>query len=180
MLILRGQLLFGTDAFLLRNAARDVLRYPLQRSEEKPVFTIESFSRCIGMPASECLPVLLSMVEEGWLSRDAGDFAAEQRFIQLGAARVGKKALKRAKAEQLLATIVSEARTINREQDGNCDYVREVAVFGSFLDPDKHELGDLDIAYATYRRKSLKRTKWNGWADFWKTSPEGKARIRLK
>jgi len=180
MLIVRGELLFEVDGFLLRNAASDVLQRPLERSVDKPLFDLATFAEPIGMPALECIPVLLAMVKDGWLSHDGDDFAAEQPFVQLGAARIGKQRLLRSKAELLVAKIVDAARSINRDGEEHCDYVTELAVFGSFLDSDKPELGDLDIGYATHRRKPFKKHEWKGWDDFWKRNPEKHALLRLK
>jgi hypothetical protein len=180
MLIVRGELLFGADGFLLRNAASDVLQQPLRHSVDKPLFGLGAFAERIGMPASECMPVLLAMVKDGWLSHDGDDFAAEQPFIQLSAARIGKERLSRSKAEQLVGKIVDAARSVNRDGEANCDYVTELAVFGSFLDSSKPELGDLDIGYATHRRKPFQKHEWKGWDEFWKRNPEKQALLRLK
>jgi hypothetical protein len=180
MLIQRGQRLFGADSFLLRNAASGVLHHPVRHSGDKPVFTLESFARRIGMPLSECSPVLQRMVEKGWLSQEGKDFVAEKPFIQLGAARIGKRQLSRAKAEQLLEKVVAEARELNREENSDCDHIVEIAVFGSFLDDTKMHLGDLDIGYSTRRRKGFARRPWTGWSDFWGKDPERNALKRLK
>lgn len=181
MLIVRGELLFGADAFLLRNAAHAVLEHPLRRSADKPLFSVRTFARRLGMPQSECIPILMAMVQDGWLTQHEHDFAAERPFTQLSAARIGKRRLNRAKAEQLLKRIIEVARAINREVEAECDYVTELAVFGSFLDSGKLEMGDLDLGFSTHRRKPFQKEEWRGWDEFWKRkSPEKQAISRLK
>lgn len=166
MLISRGEQLFGADAVLLYQAAQwlKMRRGGFSLDEEVAIDALE-FAQAIGMPTSECMPVLGEMVSAGWLAlNNVGQYVLQRQFQQLAAARIGKP-LKRAKADLLLAEVVERARAINREAESECDFVLEIAVFGSYLDTTKHALGDIDIGVRTQRRprpkdQPIKRYDW--------------------
>ena len=153
MLISRGQTLFGADAILLHQAAqwikRDCGGFYLTEEKKIDVFL---FSRAIGMPPCECIPVLNAMVKAKWLAKGSGrQYLLKQPFQQLAAARIGKP-LQRAKADLLIAQMIAKAKDINCASESECDFVLEIAVFGSYLDEAKVELGDLDVGIKTQRR----------------------------
>lgn len=131
---------------------RDWGGFDLSGNEKIDVFL---FSRAIGMPQSECISVLNAMVKADWLAQEEnGQYLLKQPFQQLAAARIGKP-LQRAKADLLLAQLIEKAKDVNRASDTECDFVLEIAVFGSYLDEDRAELGDLDIAVKTQKRMGL-------------------------
>jgi hypothetical protein len=53
----------------------------------------------------------------------------------------------RAKADALVAGFIERAKQIN-EDDRFVLCVTELRVFGSYIEPDKADLGDVDIAFA--------------------------------
>lgn len=165
-MISRGQKLFGVDAVMLHQAAqwikRDLGGFDLSGNEKIEAF---QFARAIGMPSSECIPVLCAMVKAEWLTKQRnGQYLLKQPFQQLAAARIGKP-LQRAKADLLIAQMIARAKDINRATESDCGFVLEIAVFGSYLDETRGELGDLDIGIKTQRRLRsqelpLKRFDW--------------------
>jgi predicted nucleotidyltransferase len=152
VLITRGQLLFDVDAVLLFQAAQRIRRLNGGFSAEAEKVSGQLFCESIGMPPIECQPVLEAMVKKGWLkATGSNEYLLERPFIQLAAGRIGTP-LSRAKAEALLRRIVSEAKAINRESKSDSAFVTELAVFGSYLNTDKAELGDIDIGVRTQPR----------------------------
>lgn len=92
--------------------------------------------------------------------------AREKHYVRDGVVRYGKiipgrymlaergwrfsaksliKPLPRKAAKPLIAELIERARTINRTPDF-LFYVRQISVFGSYLDKTASELGDIDIA----------------------------------
>lgn len=61
------------------------------------------------------------------------------------------KPITRAKASILLDGLLKRARAYNADPDKPL-WLDEITVFGSFLDPDAEDFGDLDIHYAFSRR----------------------------
>lgn len=157
MLISRGEKMFGADAVLLFQAAQWIkVRHQGFTLDEEIAIDASEFAQAIGMPASECIPVLSEMVSAGWLAlNNTGQYILLRQFQQLASARIGTP-LKRTKADSLLLEVIERAKAINLEAESECDYVLEIAVFGSYMDDTKHELGDLDIGVKTKRRPRAK------------------------
>jgi predicted nucleotidyltransferase len=57
------------------------------------------------------------------------------------------KRIDRAKADALVAGLIERAKEIN-EDDRFVLRVTELRAFGSYIEPDKNDLGDVDIAFA--------------------------------
>lgn len=180
MLITRGQTLFGADAILIYQAARWIKLerngFTLSGNEK---IDVPLFARAIGMPPSECVPVLNAMAKAKWLTKKRnGQYLLNPPFQQLAAARIGKP-LKRTKADLLLARVIAQAKEINRMPECEYDFVLEITVFGSYLDEAKVEIGDIDIGIKTQRRLCsqelpLKRFDWR------KKSGQGLVKSLLK
>lgn len=151
MVVIRGTQRFGADAVLLWQAVRGVKRYKYQDWKKPNNFSAREFALAIGMPIGECAPVLDAMVSEGWLSKASDSFVMHVPFKQFGAARVGTP-ITRTKAQELLRRAISEAKEINRLDPSDLPVITRRGVFGSYLDPVKEKLGDLDLVVETARR----------------------------
>lgn len=96
---------------------------------------------------------------------DAESAVGDQRWITtvqgnaLAQASFGKP-ISRATAERHLAQVIERATTYNADR-GHLLTVKEIAVFGSYLDPDMDRLGDLDLAVTVVRRD----TNGRRWVD---------------
>ena len=180
MLVARGTKLFGADAVMLHQASQWL-------KEETGGFSIErelriealQFATAIGMPVPECAPVLDALVKAKWLGRSGSQYVVKQPFVQLAMARIGAP-LPRAKADALLGRIVKDAEAINADADSDCAFVLEIAVFGSYLDKAKLELGDLDVGVRLQPRPKRADWKYTGLADLPTRGGEALARKRLQ
>jgi predicted nucleotidyltransferase len=79
-----------------------------------------------------------------WITTMRGNALAQASF---------GKPINRATAERHLAQVVERAATYN----ANANYllsVKEILVFGSYLDPDMDRLGDLDLSVTAVRRET--------------------------
>lgn len=74
--------------------------------------------------------------EDRWITTTAGNALAMASF---------NKPIQRAKAEQLLAGVLERADAYNTD-DTHLLFISRLRVFGSYLDPDADELGDIDLA----------------------------------
>jgi len=74
--------------------------------------------------------------EAGWVTTTAGNALAMASF---------NKPITRAKAEKLLAGVLERADAYNGD-DTHLLTISRLRVFGSYLDPDVDELGDIDLA----------------------------------
>jgi hypothetical protein len=142
MLLQPGQIIFGVDAQLLRNAAR---RCPAP-------FTVEALCLALGAPASEVKKLVKKAVAAGWLNRvDNAEpvYDEAEDWARLRCSRIGKP-VSRAKAKALVDQVVQGVRERNREAPRGatlaCGLVTELWCFGSYLDESKSELGDIDLA----------------------------------
>lgn len=103
--------------------------------------------------------VVTRFVKDGYLQLATGlpadyDLAWEltMKGNALAMARFGHP-LKRAKADLLLQGLVARASVLNADPDG-LFFVDRLRVFGSYLDTDRQELGDLDVELVLSRRVS--------------------------
>ena len=144
MLIAPNQTLFGVSAKLLQFAA-------ISLGDE---FNEMHFACQLGAPLADCAPVLAALMGAGWVIRTQAparyEYAATMAWRQLRAARFGKP-LSREKAETLVAAMLERVKAANREPVPNRGLITRVAVFGSFLDESKPEIGDIDLAFVYER-----------------------------
>jgi predicted nucleotidyltransferase len=77
-----------------------------------------------------------------WVTTVQGNALAQASF---------GKPINRTTAERLLAQVVEKARSYNADPRRLLT-VSQITVFGSYLDPDAHRLGDLDLAVTAVRR----------------------------
>lgn len=139
-LLLPSGPLHGVSTTLVKQAASFMLE----------VDSAELFDFAISVGADErrAEPIWRAFIDDGYIKqREDGRFVPTVRIQQLVAARFGKP-LPRAKARELLRQSIENAKGINAESpSAELYYITKVAVFGSFLDENKCELGELDLAW---------------------------------
>jgi len=97
----------------------------------------------------------------GWIEPVEGKFGRQGYFTcsMKGNAFVAARAippLSREKAERLLSEFLKRVEEVNK-RDELSHYVREVHIFGSYLNKKAKDLGDLDLAVDVRERKVLGR-----------------------
>lgn len=109
----------------------------------------------LGAPAAQVSPIWEQLASEKRLAQDErGHWRPTDAMHTLATARIGK-GLPRSKASKLLEELVKRAKEANaRPATDDHYYVTRLAVFGSYLDPNKQELGDLDVAWELAERPS--------------------------
>lgn len=126
-----------------------------------------SFSRCVVQNAlkisgSDAAAVVEELLQRGWIERaHQPDGGGSFRLTDNGSSFSIAKAIpriSRAKAERILADFIVRVRELNADDDFG-QYVREVHVFGSFLDPSKDRLGDVDLAVDFRDRRIIGRNQ---------------------
>ncbi len=82
--------------------------------------------------------------DQRWITTVRGNALAQASF---------SKPISRATAKRHLAQIIERAASYNADP-GHLLTVKEIAVFGSYLDPGMDRLGDLDLAVTVVRRET--------------------------
>lgn len=114
------------------------------------------FAVSLGLELSVAEPLWHQFIADGYISRVSdGRYVPTERMAALPQARFGKP-LPRKKAEALLQQAIRNAEAVNAEPStAQLYYVTQLAVFGSFLDESKQELGDLDLAWEIEERPGV-------------------------
>jgi predicted nucleotidyltransferase len=96
--------------------------------------------------------VTAGYIERSKLASSAGDdwWVTTVKGNALANASFGKP-ISRATAARLLAEVIERARSYNADP-ARLLTIKEIVVFGSYLDPATERLGDLDLAVSTVRR----------------------------
>ncbi|KGM52504.1 hypothetical protein N792_05405 [Lysobacter concretionis Ko07 = DSM 16239] len=139
--------MYGVAPALLIDCARQIHDWGLGAA--RCDFDIDDFSKALGAPISESIPVLQAMLADGVFTIAEGvpdRYVASQKLGQLALAKISP-GISRAEAENLLAQVVEKASEINARSDSYDHRVTCLVVFGSYL-TDKPHLGDLDIGAA--------------------------------
>ncbi|HCF0591769.1 hypothetical protein [Pseudomonas aeruginosa] len=106
----------------------------------------------LGVSPAEAQPTWEQLVAEGFIETSAEGARPTSRMDDLARARFGNP-LPRKKAEALIDRSVAAAKALNAlPLDAPFYWVTRLAVFGSYLDPQKLELGDLDLAWEVEMR----------------------------
>lgn len=107
----------------------------------------------LGAPEKLVMPIWDKLVEDGRIARDeAGHWRPTSGMNELAMARFGSP-LPRKKADALIAKLIKNAAIVNSLPVTATEfYVTRLVVFGSYLDKEKTELGDLDIAWEEAER----------------------------
>lgn len=110
----------------------------------------------LGVSTSEALPTWEQLVAEGFIETTPVGARPTDRMDDLARARFGKP-LARKKAADLVDKAVKAAMALNAlPPDAPYYWVTRVAVFGSYLDSQKSELGDLDMAWEIQERPGVR------------------------
>lgn len=110
----------------------------------------------LGVSAAEARPTWEQLVSEGFIEPTPEGARPTERMDELARARFGKP-LPRKKAEALVEKAVAAAKALNAlPPEAPYFWVTRVAVFGSYLDAHKLELGDLDLAWEVAERPGVK------------------------
>lgn len=97
----------------------------------------------LGVSPAEARPTWEQLVVEGFIEKTPDGARPTDRMDELARARFGKS-LPRKKAEALIDKAVASAKALNAlPPEAPYYWVTRLAVFGSFLDAQKLELGDL-------------------------------------
>lgn len=179
MHLLPHQLVFGVAPEILLDCARQL------HDQFAPSFSLNDFCQALGAPAHEALPVLQSLVAEGFVLSAARDgiatYMPTTKFSQLALAQISE-GLNRAQADQFVQAVIEKAKAINADPTQYPCAVQCVAIFGSYLG-NKCTLGDLDVAV------QLGRPRWpegTTKSDIWrmiqgrKQSPSVKSLVALR
>ena len=142
MLISPGQQLFGVSAKLLQFAA-------IALGHE---FNADHFAVQLGAPKDECAPVLSALLAAGWIVPTSSpkaryEYESAMPWRQLRLARTGKP-LPRPRADAIVSAMLDRVRAANRTPRPDCALITRVAIFGSYLNRDKAEIGDIDVAFS--------------------------------
>jgi hypothetical protein len=112
---------------------------------------------CLGVSEEQARPVWLQLLDRGFIQREeCGRYAPTDDMRKLAQARLGKP-LARAKAQGYVEQLITNARRLNAMgPDVPYFYVRRLAVFGSYLDESREQLGDLDVAWEPFERPGVR------------------------
>lgn len=110
----------------------------------------------LGASLEESKPIWDQLISEGFIIEVNGEFRPTQKMDDLARARFGNP-LARAKADSIVKKAVAAAKKLNSlPSDAPYFWVTHLVVFGSYLDADKMELGDLDLAWAVEERPGVR------------------------
>lgn len=144
MRIMKGQLIAGLPALKVR----DFFRY------ERGIINEVSIGHWLTISKTKRLALLEKLSSEGYLRRKKnGIYEFTDLGRRLGCAS-GAPPLSRPKAEAMLEDLKKRIEHVNSDAAFTW-YVRRIVVFGSFLDPSRQQLGDLDVAVEILRKPGL-------------------------
>lgn len=157
MLIDPNTLMFGVDPKILQGFAKRVVHYNF--------FGVDQFIFGLGAPEHEVRPVIKRLLKAGYIvpsphkKPDQERYQGTDKLNRLALASIGT-GFSRTEAKHLLDEVIASAQYINEhQQEFNGYSVHKLYVFGSYLDPKKEILGDLDIAFVQHYDQSLDPTK---------------------
>ena len=139
-----GQLVFGVAPEILVDCAQQI--HSARWDYDQREVSIDDFSKALGAPKSEALPVLDAMMKAGFITKAAGRgeiCVPTKKLGQLALAKISS-GISRGEADALLARVIRKAECINRDAGEDGPTVECIVVFGSYLS-DVQVLGDLDI-----------------------------------
>ncbi len=137
----------GVNGPLLRKAAAKLA--DMQSAE------LYDLAVVLGVSPTEARPTWEQLIAEGFIDTTPERALPTDRMDDLARARFGKP-LPRKKAEALVKKAVAAAMALNElPPDAQYFWVTRIAVFGSYLDGQKLELGDLDLAWDVMERPGV-------------------------
>jgi len=118
--------------------------------------TLYDLAVVLGVSHAEARPTWEQLVVEGFIEITPEGPRPTHRMDELGRARFGKP-LPRKKADVLVDKAVAAAKALNAlPPEAPFYWVTRLAVFGSYLDSQKLELGDLDLAWEVEERPGVR------------------------
>lgn len=109
----------------------------------------------LGVSPAEAKPTWEQLFAEGFIESTLEGARPTERMDALARARFGKP-LPRKKAEALVDKALAAVKALNAlPPDAPYYWVTRLAVFGSYLDAEKLELGDLDLAWEVMERPGM-------------------------
>ncbi len=139
----------GVASRLVKLAARELLRMKSARPWDLAVV--------LGARQEDVDDLWKRLHRAGCIEDVNGWWRPTDAMLTLANARLGKP-LARAKADQLVQQMVKQAEQLNADPGDALFYVVKIAVFGSYMDTSKEELGDLDVAWQLLERPGCERT----------------------
>lgn len=110
----------------------------------------------LGVSTGEAKPAWEQLVADGFIETSGGISRPTARMSELATARFGKP-LPRKKAGALIKKALEAAKALNAlPPEAPYYWITRLAVFGSYLDADKSELGDLDLAWEVEERPGVR------------------------
>jgi predicted nucleotidyltransferase len=110
----------------------------------------------LGVSTAEAMPTWEQLVAEGFIEGTPEGARPTDRMDALAHARFGKP-LARKKAQALVKKAVAAAKALNTlPPEAPYYWITRLAVFGSYLDDQKSELGDLDLAWEVEQRPGVR------------------------
>lgn len=110
----------------------------------------------LGVSLAEAKPTWEQLVAEGFIEGTPEAARPTDRMDALAHARFGKP-LSRKKADALVKKAVAAAKALNTlPPEAPYYWITRIAVFGSYLDDQKSELGDLDLAWEVEQRPGVR------------------------
>lgn len=111
----------------------------------------------LGVSPEEARPTWEQLIAEGFIETTPEGALPTDRMDALAQARFGKPLLRK-KAEVLIEKAVTAAKALNAlPPEAPYYWITRIAVFGSYLDGLKSELGDLDLAWEVEERPGVSR-----------------------
>lgn len=140
----KGQTIGGFPAI----AVRDWMR-------KSDYFDTDYVGEVFGLSESAAQKFLKALVREGFIriSERPGVYEITEDGLRLRNASAGPL-ISRDKADKLLQGLIERAKTINASPEFT-QAVVVMVVFGSYLDPEKDKLGDLDVAVEILRKPGI-------------------------
>jgi predicted nucleotidyltransferase len=109
----------------------------------------------LGVSPEEARPTWGQLISEGFIETTPDGAQPTERMDDLARARFGKP-LPRKRADALVEKAVSAAKALNAlPPDAPYYWITRLVVFGSYLDSEKPELGDLDLAWEVEGRPGV-------------------------
>lgn len=110
----------------------------------------------LGVSTGEAEPIWKQLVADGFIETSGGVEKPTARMNELATARFGKP-MARKKAGALIKKALEAAKALNAlPPEAPYYWITRLAVFGSYLDADKSELGDLDLAWEVEERPGVR------------------------
>lgn len=122
------------------------------------LFSADSIKYDLKISLAEAKQVLQALISEKYLE-PAEHFENRYELTQLGVRLLsvsGVPRLSRARAEELLVQVVDRAELIKADPEFTQE-VKAMVLFGSLLDPDAKDFGDVDIAIELDRKPGVSK-----------------------